>query len=140
MKKIFFLLYFFFLLLQLTAQNVKTPDQVYGTLFTDVQMSKIFPDGKTFVDCVPRRSPKDILKDYLAIKNNSAVKFSLKLFVEENFELPNAPQLNYITQEKDVEMHIKNLWNVLKRNADTAVEGSSLLALPYPYIVPGGRF
>jgi alpha,alpha-trehalase len=140
MKKLFFFPYFFLLAFQLTAQNVKTPDQVYGTLFTDVQMSKVFPDGKTFVDCVPKRNPKDIVKDYLAIKNNPAIKFSLKLFVEENFELPKAPRLNYITQEKDVEMHIKNLWSVLKRNADTAIEGSSLLALPYPYIVPGGRF
>ena len=140
MKKIFFLPFFFLVFLQLTAQNVQTPDQVYGALFTDVQMSKVFPDGKTFVDCVPKRNPKDIVKDYLAIKNNPAIKFSLKLFVEDNFELPKAPQLNYITQEKDVVMHIKNLWGVLKRDADKTVEGSSLLALPYPYIVPGGRF
>src|SRR5215216_1988625 len=125
MKKLLFLPVYFIFLLQLTAQNVKTPDQIYGALFTDVQMSKIFPDGKTFVDCVPKRNPKDIVKDYLAIKNNPAIKFSLKMFVEENFELPKSPQLNYITQEKDVVMHIKNLWSVLKRNADTAIEGSS---------------
>ena len=37
-------------------------------------------------------------------------------------------------------MHIKNLWNVLRRDADSSVNGSSLLALPNPYIVPGGRF
>jgi alpha,alpha-trehalase len=37
-------------------------------------------------------------------------------------------------------MHIKNLWGVLRREPDTIVIGSSLLALPYPYIVPGGRF
>jgi alpha,alpha-trehalase len=140
MKKMFFLPLFFFLLLQITAQNVQTPDQVYGALFTDVQMSRVFPDGKTFVDCVPKRNPKDIVKDYLAGKNNPSIKFNLKLFVEDNFELPKTPQLNYITQEKDVVMHIKNLWGVLKRDADKAVEGSSLLALPYPYIVPGGRF
>ena len=140
MKKIFFLPFFIFLLFQLSAQNVQTPDQVYGVLFTDVQMSKIFPDGKTFVDCVPKRNPKDIVKDYLAIKNNPAIKFGLKLFVEDNFELPKTPQLNYITQEKDVVMHIKNLWGALRREPDKKIEGSSLLPLPYPYIVPGGRF
>ena len=126
--------------LQAATQEVKTPDQVYGELFRDVQMSKIFPDGKTFVDCVPKRSPKAIVKDYLAVKNNPALRFSLQLFVEENFELPKAPQLNYVTSEKDVVMHIKNLWPVLKREPDTVVEGSSLLPLPHPYIVPGGRF
>jgi alpha,alpha-trehalase len=140
MKKLLFLHVYLLLLLKLDAQNVKTPDQIYGALFTDVQMSKIFPDGKTFVDCIPKKDPKEIVKDYTAIKHNPAIKFSLELFVKENFELPKAPQLNYITQEKDVVMHIKNLWSVLKRDADTVVEGSSLLALPYPYIVPGGRF
>jgi alpha,alpha-trehalase len=28
----------------------------------------------------------------------------------------------------------------LKRDADKPMEGSSLLALPNPYMVPGGRF
>src|SRR5689334_6458784 len=125
---------------QVSAQYVQTPDQIYGVLFKDVQMAKIFPDGKTFVDCVPKRNPKAIVKDYLAAKNNPHLRFSLQLFVEANFDLPKAPQLNYITQEKDVVAHIKNLWNVLRRDADKPVVGSSLLPLPYPYIVPGGRF
>jgi alpha,alpha-trehalase len=141
MKKLFFISFFALLIFQLRAQIVQTPDQLYGDLFKDVQLSAIFPDGKTFVDCVPKRNPKDIVKDYLAVKNNPAVRFSLKLFVEANFEMPPAPPaFNYIQQEKDVTMHIKNLWSVLKRDADKATEGSSLLALPYPYIVPGGRF
>lgn len=140
MKKAALLSFSCLILLQLPAQNVQTPDQVYGDLFKDVQMAKIFPDGKTFVDCVPKRNPKDIVKDYLAVKNNPAIRFSLKMFVEENFELPQAPQLNYTTQEKDVVQHMKNLWAVLKRDADKPVEGSSLLPLPNPYIVPGGRF
>jgi alpha,alpha-trehalase len=125
---------------QVSAQKVQTPDQIYGVLFRDVQMAKIFPDGKTFVDCVPKKNPKEIVKDYLAAKNNPKLRFSLQLFVEANFELPKTPQLNYITQEKDVVAHIKNLWSVLRRDADKPVVGSSLLPLPYPYIVPGGRF
>lgn len=142
MKKTTLFLITLFSLGTLTAQTkVQTPDQVYGDLFKDVQMSRIFPDGKTFVDCVPKRDPKDIVKDYLAIKKNPAIKFSLELFVKENFDLPPAPPaLNYIQQEKDVTMHIKNLWGTLRREPDKKIEGSSLLPLPYPYIVPGGRF
>ncbi len=72
----------------------------------------------------------------------------LKKFVENNFNLPPAPpQLNYIQQEKDISQHIKNLWSVLRRDADVSprwegkdANGISLLALPYPYVVPGGRF
>lgn len=122
------------------SQNVQTPDKIYGELFHDVQMSQIFPDGKTFVDCVPKKDPQVIVKEYRAIKNNPAIRFSLKLFVEANFEMPKTPQLNYITKEKDVVMHIKNLWGVLRRDPDKYIKGSSLLALPYSYIVPGGRF
>ena len=142
MKKTTLLLITIFSFGLLFAQTkVQTPDQVYGELFKDVQMSKIFPDGKTFVDCVPKRDPKDIVKDYLAIKKNPAIRFSLELFVKENFDMPPAPPaLNYIQQEKDVVIHIKNLWGTLRREPDKKIEGSSLLPLPYSYIVPGGRF
>ncbi len=119
----------------------QTPDKLYGELFTDVQLAGIFPDNKTFVDCTPKRDPKAIVKDYLALKNNPTVRYSLKMFVESNFDLPPAPPaFNYVQQEKDVTSHIRNLWSVLKRDADKAVTGSSLLPLPDPYIVPGGRF
>ncbi len=121
------------------AQPPAPPDKIYGRLFQDVQLQKIFPDGKTFVDCIPKRNPKDIMIDYGRMKGP---KKDLKKFVAGNFELPTAPpQFNYIQQEKDLSMHIKNLWSVLGREADKKVEaGSSLLPLPYPYIVPGGRF
>ena len=123
MKKTTLILITLFSFGAISAQTkVQTPDQVYGELFKDVQMSKIFPDGKTFVDCVPKRDPKDIVKDYLAIKKNPAIKFSLELFVKENFELPPAPPtINYIQQEKDVVMHIKNLWGALRREPDKKI-------------------
>jgi len=131
-----------------TAQQAfpPTPDKIYGQLFKDVQMQQVLPDGKTFVDCTPKRKVADIMYDYGMMKGPN---FDLKKFIDENFNLPPAPpQLNYIQQEKDATMHIKNLWGVLKRDADKASPfggglegaGSSLLPLPYPYIVPGGRF
>ncbi len=141
MKKIFLSTIICLSLLQLMAQKVQTPDQIYGQLFKDVQMSRIFPDNKTFVDCTPKRKPAAIVADYLKTKNNPAIRFSLELFVKENFELPPPPPaFNYIQQEKDVAVHIKNLWSNLKREQDKTIEGSSLLALPHRYIVPGGRF
>ena len=141
MKKYISLLLAFAIVFMVSAQQqVQTPAEIYGDLFTDVQMRHVFPDSKTFPDCVPKKDPKEIVKDYLAMKNNPSIRFKLDEFVMANFDLPKSPQLNYVTKEKDVVMHIKNLWNVLRREADTAVNGSSLLALPHPYIVPGGRF
>ena len=67
--------------------------------------------------------------------------FNLKKFVEDNFEIPKTVAATYKTDTaEDVITHIKKLWTVLKRNPDKEVEGSSLLPLPCPYIVPGGRF
>ncbi|MBC8034786.1 MAG: alpha,alpha-trehalase TreA [Chitinophagaceae bacterium] len=122
------------------AQNLLTPDKIYGRLFHDVQMSGIFKDRKTFPDCVPKKDPAAIVRDYLKIVNNPNIRFSLELFVQTNFELPPVPATNYASKEKDIELHIKNLWTVLKRQSDQQIPGSSLLPLPYPYIVPGGRF
>lgn len=115
------------------------PDNVYGELFKEVQLQKVFTDGKTFVDCTPKRKVKDILNDYNIQKQKS--DFDLKKFVADNFDLPKAlPALNYIQQEKDIVTHINNLWSVLTRQPDAKQEGSSLLPLPYSYVVPGGRF
>ena len=132
--------YFLFLTVLSTAQTVApaAPDKIYGDLFREVQMQRIFPDGKTFVDCIPKRNPKDIMYDYGLQKGPS---FNLKKFVENNFEIPAGVTESYHTAAgEDLVTHIKNLWPVLKREPDKPVEGSSLLPLPYPYIVPGGRF
>ncbi len=65
----------------------------------------------------------------------------LKKFVEDNFEIPQAVTANYKSDtSEDVVTHIKKLWTVLKRNPDKEVEGSSLLPLPNPYIVPVDDF
>ena len=136
--------YFLLLLLLLTSlsarlQRFATPDVIYGALFHDVQESGIFPDSKTFVDAVPKKDPASIVADYLAIKNNPAIRFSLQLFVEENFYLPQQPPV-YTTKRRELVDHINSLWTVLRRKSDPQVKGSSLLSLPYEYIVPGGRF
>lgn len=135
-----FILFFSSLVFQSMAQKTSTPDEIYGQLFVDVQQSKIFPDSKTFVDCIPKRDPQAIVKDYLEAKSNPHLRFSLKLFVEENFFVPQTPQADFVIKEKDIAKHINNLWIVLQRKADSVKEGSSLLPLPYEYIIPGDRF
>jgi alpha,alpha-trehalase len=118
-----------------------TPVELYGELFTDVQLNKIFPDNKTFADCLPKRKPAAIVADYIKLKNENTSNLNIRQFVEENFEIPPEAAPGYHTEVKDnIVEHIEELWHVLKRSADKPVEGSSLIALPFPYIVPGGRF
>lgn len=129
---------FFTLLLSAQQKDILTPDKLYGELFTAIQLQKIFTDGKTFVDCTPKRKVADIMYDYGMGKGKN---FDLKKFVADNFNLPATPAYKYSSNNKeDLSSHIKNLWAVLKRAPDQTIEGSSLLPLPYPYIVPGGRF
>ena len=138
MKKLLAIALFFLLLNYSNAQQPAAPDKIYGQLFTDVQLAKVFADGKTFVDCTPKRKVNDIMYDYGLAKGPS---LDLKKFVNDNFDLPPAPPpFNYVMKEPEAANHIKNLWGNLKRDADKTVEGSSLLPLPNAYIVPGGRF
>jgi alpha,alpha-trehalase len=122
-----------------SAQRSKSPDQLYGQLFIDVQMQNALKDGKTFVDCLPKRKPELILQDYLRLKKSKKA-FSLKAFVAQNFILPDTNTSVAITTNKSVVTHINNLWTGLERIPQTKITNSSLLTLPYPYIIPGGRF
>ena len=124
--------------IQCAAQQPAPPNKIYGELFNAVQLEKIFADGKTFVDCTPKRAVRDIMYDYGMMKGSG---INLKKFVTVNFNLPPAPPaFNDSTKAAEAAAHIKNLWRILKRDADKTTEGSSLLPLPNAYIVPGGRF
>ena len=128
-------------LVQAQYSNTAPPDKIYGSLFNDVQMSHVFKDGKTFVDCIPKKDPAEIRDAYKKIRSNPGIRFSLDMFVRSNFYEPVNPADTYHSDTAEAAAnHIKKLWTVLKRIPDTVVQGSSLLALPNPYIVPGGRF
>lgn len=122
-----------------SAQQTKTPDQLYGQLFIDVQLQNVLKDGKTFVDCLPKRDPELITADYLLLKKSKR-PVDLRAFVAENFILPDTSTTVVITQHEPVVKHINELWTVLSRTPSDKAANSSLLNLPYPYIVPGGRF
>jgi len=114
------------------------PDERYGDLFEAVQLAQIFPDGKTFVDCTPKITTDEIMAEYSTIKNDET--FDLKSFVLKHFDLPKQYTTDFKADTKiPVEQHIDGLWPILTRTPDQADNGS-LIPLPHPYIVPGGRF
>ncbi|MEM6772925.1 MAG: trehalase family glycosidase, partial [Bacteroidota bacterium] len=116
------------------------PDQLFGELFRRVQMERIFADGKTFVDMIPKASSEVIMKAYAAEKSQAG--FNLKAFVEQNFDPPAQPESVFNSEaSRSIEEHINVLWPVLTRKAG-ADEGAagSLIPLPNDYVVPGGRF
>lgn len=116
------------------AAPAPSPAEQYGDLFVAVQEGRIFPDGKTFVDAVPRRAADAIMADYLAARPASAA--DLRAFVLDNFIVPGVNDRAL----PPLREHIAALWPQLARQPETPAPGSSAIALPRPYVVPGGRF
>ena len=117
------------------------PAHDLGSLFQDVQLGRVFPDSKTFVDAVPKAPPSEIAARYDSARN--AAGFDLKAFVARWFDLPPAAAEGYRSDTtQSMRQHIHGLWDVLTRapSRDTFAGRSSLIPLPEPYLVPGGRF
>lgn len=121
------------------ASQTTSPDILLGPLFSDVQTAKLFPDQKTFADAVPKSDPLMILADYRMQRTQSS--FDLRHFVEMNFTLPSEGEKYVPPAGQSLRQHIDDLWPVLTRTTDKASnKWDSLLPLPKPYVVPGGRF
>ncbi len=117
-----------------------SPRQLYPGLFEAVQLGRVYPDNKTFVDAVAKEPPAEVLRAYTQQKG--APGFDLKAFVAAHFTPPAAAGGQYRSRvEAGLRQHLDTLWTVLQRQPDKQAQaGSSLLPLPHPYIVPGGRF
>lgn len=115
----------------------KSPDEELGELFRDVQRSGIYGDGKTFTDLIPRMRMKQIQKEYLLVKNDP--NFNLREFLSLHFYKYSAYDSEFKAKPGATPReHISDLWTFLERK--NRLDRGSLLALPNPYVVPGGRF
>ena len=117
------------------------PAHDLGSLFQAVQLSGIFPDSKTFVDARPLVAPSEIVARYTASTGMKVGRGMLRDFVAQTFEVPRPVGEGFRTDtSQTMEQHIRALWPVLTRPPDTVDAYSSLIPLPHPYVVPGGRF
>jgi len=106
------------------------------SLFDDVQRSKIFSDQKMMPDAVPLLPIAEINAKYEKEKDTGG--FNLKDFVLKNFDFLGAKISIQREEHLPIDQHIEKLWDELTRTAYE--EKGTLLKLPKPYIVPGGRF
>jgi len=125
-----------------TAAHWYRPAHDLGDLFVDVQNARVFPDSKTFVDARPLMPPARIVSEYEAQRR--APGFDLRAFVASHFAPPASPAVPVAPAGSDssttMDAHIRALWPALTRPADVPDPLSSLIPLPEPYVVPGGRF
>jgi len=123
------------------ATALYDPAHDLGPLFRAVQLAPLFEDSKTFVDARPLLPPAQIALEYARLHSDTG--FSLRAFVAQRFALPAPPEIEYHADSSlTMEEHIRVLWPVLTRGPppNAAAEPSTLIPLPRPYVVPGGRF
>lgn len=133
-----------------------------GELLHSVQLAKIFPDSKTFVDLKLLNSEEEIFSCFIrlmAITDNSPTRDQLMAFLDQHFEekeellywhppdyqshppvLNKIKNLNILLFAKD----IISMWPTLGRKVSTDVawnsEYYSFLYVPKGFIISGGRF
>jgi alpha,alpha-trehalase len=123
----------------LALERPAPPQVLFGDLYADVELEGVFSDSKEFADATPKSPPPDILALYHAEKPNSPE--ALKRFVVTHFDLPaEAATPEAVSEQVPIRRHIDALWTLLTRQEPTVAPYSSLLPLPRPYVVPGGRF
>ena len=129
-----------------------------GDLLHTVQMARIFNDSKTFVDMRLQKDEAVVLQAFRALSN--LTKEQVIKFVSDNFypvghdleewsppDWKENPEI--IDRIKDADLKnfaskLNGLWKKLGRKiSDEARQNpkrSSLILVPNPFIVPGGRF
>jgi alpha,alpha-trehalase len=121
------------------GQSYISPEDLYGTFFTDVQRSHIFIDSKTFADCIPLEDPVLIIGRYYQEKN--LPDFNLKEFIANHFREAAEIKSDFVADTAGTtEQHVQRVWKVLVRHPENQERGGSLIPLPHAYVVPGGRF
>jgi len=120
---------------------LEPPSVVFGDLYASVALSDadLFEDSKQWADATPRRPPAEILERSSGLDTDSAE--ALREFLTDNFILdPASPSVRLPTAGLPLREHIAELWPLLTRQTPEPAPYSSQLALPHPYVVPGGRF
>ena len=120
-----------------TAPAIASPADLYGPLLSEVQLARLFEDGKTFVDAVPLRAPCQIREAFAALPPGVA---TLRGFVAENFRLPASARVHAAHGERDLRAYLRSIWPDLCHENAAPTAGCSLLPVAGVHPVPGGRF
>nr|QPK67212.1 Trehalase 1A [Rondotia menciana] len=133
-----------------------------STLLHHIQMARLYPDSKTFVDLQMRNDENTTLAAFEELfdrTNGSPSKEELRKFVADYFDetseleewtpndyKENPPFLNNIRDERFREFAkgLNDIWPTIARRVKPSVlekpDQFSLVPLTHGFIVPGGRF
>lgn len=117
----------------------RPPSSLFAAFYEEAALSGAFADSKMLADAAPRGEPDAILAAFHADPPCTSEAF--RVFLEAHFDLdPPTPPLAAPPAGLGLEAHIEMLWGMLTRECPKGRAHCSRLALPAPFIVPGGRF
>src|SRR4029079_17718561 len=93
---------------------------------------------KAFADAIPEGKPEEINLLYTHI--NRSDRNEVSEFVHKWFKLPEENVSEIKLESLPIDQHLSALWDHLMKEPHKPFQPSSLIPLPYPYVVPGGRF
>nr|XP_023026984.1 trehalase-like [Leptinotarsa decemlineata] len=166
MKKLWEHLLFFMIMVQLcsaqTKQSCHSAVYCQGDLLHLVQTAKIFNDSKTFVDMAMIHPLNETLKRFQLLMSENdehPTREQIKEFVYKNFKSIGELDEYYPRDFKHEPKIIKeitdpvvrkfaqsliDIWPTLTRTVSYHVidhpETHSLIPVPHPFVIPGGRF
>ncbi|PCK33312.1 trehalase family glycosidase [Pseudoalteromonas piscicida] len=109
----------------------------YNTeIFNAVQSAGLFSDSKVFADAIAKIPLAEIENQYVMQRPTGE---ALIRFVHAHFDFVANQELDSLPDLASAAQYISALWPRLSRKPSTVAKGS-LLPLPHPYVVPGGRF
>jgi alpha,alpha-trehalase len=135
----------------------------HGELLKTVQLKSPFPDSKTFVDMKMKFSVKETLHQFQLMMNSTSQEPTprdVELFLNQTFDPAGSefedwdpsdwkPQPKFLEKIIDPDFkewgeQLNDLWKLLGRKIKDDVrlhpEQYSIIYVPNPVIVPGGRF
>lgn len=135
----------------------------HGELLKTVQLKSPFPDSKTFVDMKMKFSVKETLHQFQLMMNSTSqdpTPRDVELFLNKTFDPAGSefedwdpsdwkPQPKFLEKIIDPDFRewgeqLNDLWKLLGRKIKEDVrvhpEQYSIIYVPNPVIVPGGRF
>ncbi|XP_067209128.1 trehalase isoform X1 [Linepithema humile] len=135
----------------------------HGELLHTIQMAGIYKDSKYFVDMKMKRPPNETLasfRDFMKSVNHAPTKHQVEKFVNNTFEAAGyefedwdpadwTASPKFLQKIEDDELRkfgsdLNHIWKLLGRKMKDDVrineELYSIIYVPNPVIVPGGRF
>jgi alpha,alpha-trehalase len=123
--------------------HLVAPSALFPGLFEAVADSQLVEVPKDWADVRWKADPVHILSAYE--REQPMDRRAMSAFVDRYFEMPSGVSaaetaLSLDSPASGLVAHIRGLWTKLSRPGDPSTVASSLIPLPYPYVIPGGMF